>query len=265
MRRWSTWSSGDRDCGWAFDGAGSLQSWLRTEAGYSDRDAHRLADTARKPAQMVETHTAWRRGDFTGGQVDLVVMAASRKRLPVFVTLDAKIVEVLTGADITETKAAIRRLSGLIDDIVDDGSGGNNPEVRGNRVHLSQTLDGRWKLSGDLDAETGDLLDTALRLAAPNDPEPDRSIPERHGDAVGTLAGYFLGNHDRDDVAAPRPVAPLPRPHVHVIIGPDGRAETDNGIRIPGSVVERLLCDARVNTVRFRDGHVLRTTPVLSR
>ena len=66
-----------------------------------------------------------------------------------------------------------------------------------------------------------------------------------------------MNNHDRDDLPAPRPGQRRNRPHVHVIIGADGRAETDNGIRIPNRVVERLLCDARVNTVRFHDGHVL--------
>ena len=159
----------DRDLGWAFDQASSLQGWLRAEARVGDRDACRLVHTARTMAAMTETHDAWRSGALSGGQVDLIVTAASRPRLPVFVKLDATIVEQLTGADIVETKAAIRRLAGLIDDIVHDGSDGNTPEVRGNRLQLSQTLDGRWKLTGDLDAETGELFQTALRLAASTD------------------------------------------------------------------------------------------------
>jgi hypothetical protein len=247
----------DRDCGWAFEGAGSLQAWLRTEAGCSDRDANRITDTARKLAQLLEVHGAWRRGEVTGGQVDLVMYAASSKRLPVLVQIDAAIAENLAGASIVETKRMMSRLAAMVDDIVDDGSEGGGAEQRANRLHLSQTLDGRWKLTGDLSAECGEMFDAALRLAATNDPECQQPPSERLGDAVGTLSGFVLDNHRRDDVAAPRPGQRRNRPHLHVVINPDGSAETDNGIRVPGGTVERLLCDAKVNTVAFADGHVL--------
>ena len=65
-------------------------------------------------------------------------------------------------------------------------------------------------------------LDTALRRAAPTDPEPAMTVPERLGDALGTVAEFFLNNHDRDDLPAARPGQRRNRPHVHVIVNPDG-------------------------------------------
>ena len=144
----------DRECGWGFDGSASLQAWLRTETGLNHR-----------------------RGDVTGGQVDMLVCSASGKRLAVYAQIDSPIAEALTGADVVETKRALRHLASMVDDLVNDGSEGDDPLVHRNVVRLSQTLDGRWKLSGDLDPETGELLDSLCGWPRRTTPTATTSAP----------------------------------------------------------------------------------------
>src|SRR5690606_33039729 len=112
------------------------------------------------------------------------------------------------------------------------------PPARGNKLFLSKTMNGRYKLNADLDPETGELLDTALNLTDSR----DLAVPadERRGDALRTVTEFFLTNHGTTDVTPPLAGQRRHRPHLHVIVKPDGRGETEDGTPIPKSAVERL-------------------------
>jgi hypothetical protein len=83
-------------------------------------------------------------------------------------------------------------------------------------VSLSSMLDGVWRLDGHLDALDGEILDTALRLAAgsDDDTEAPRTPAQRRADALVNIAKRFLDHEEQ-------PPARRNRPHVNVIVTRD--------------------------------------------
>ena len=74
---------------------------------------------------------------------------------------------------------------------------------------------------------------------------------------LATICQFFL-DHNTKAAAEPRPGRRAARPHLNLIVRPDGRGETEDGVPVPRSMVERLACDAVVNHVGIDDhGHVL--------
>jgi Domain of unknown function (DUF222) len=124
------------------------------------------------------------------------------------------------------------------------------PEPR-QHLHLSATLVGRWRLDANLDAETGELLATALRLAhSPDVPgEPTRSPATRRADALGEICRHFLDHqHSRRGGRH--------RPHLNLVLDIDhyqtlGRASATavDGTPLDHTTTERLLCDAALHRV----------------
>ena len=70
---------------------------------------------------------------------------------------------------------------------------GDHPEVRGNRVRLSQTLDGRWKLTGDLDpARVRRAVDLSLHKYCSVSKILAATCADKNGD------GRVVTSHDAD-------------------------------------------------------------------
>jgi hypothetical protein len=116
-------------------------------------------------------------------------------------------------------------------------------------LHVSPLLDGRYRLDGDLDAETGRLVATALRVAETRDGEddPPRTAPQRRADALGDVCRFFL------DHQATQPGG-RHRPHLNVVVDLDdliaGRPGHDiDGVRFDWPSVEELLCDSALHRV----------------
>ena len=114
-------------------------------------------------------------------------------------------------------------------------------------VHLSSTLGGRFELSGSLDAATGAVVATALRVASSDDSdaEPARTPAERRADALGDVCRFFL-DHQR------RSTGGRHRPHLNVIVDvaalADGLGgETPDGTPLDGLTLSALLCDSAVH------------------
>jgi hypothetical protein len=123
--------------------------------------------------------------------------------------------------------------------------------ARAQELHLSRGLDSQWVLDGNLNAETGELLDTALRLAATDEVEGDtpRSNATRRADALGDLARWFL-DHQQTHGGGRR------RPHLNIVIDWDhlvgdatATAETLSGTVFDAVTTGRLLCDAVLHRV----------------
>ncbi|HWC11964.1 MAG TPA: DUF222 domain-containing protein, partial [Acidimicrobiales bacterium] len=116
-------------------------------------------------------------------------------------------------------------------------------------LHLSKTLGGGCAFDGDLDAEGGAILATALRVAGSDDveAEPSRSPAERRADALVDLCRYFLDHQHH------RPGG-RHRPHVNVVIDYDDLVGGRGGQVVDGGPLERssieaLLCDCALHRV----------------
>jgi Domain of unknown function (DUF222)/HNH endonuclease len=149
--------------------------------------------------------------------------------------------------------------------------GDEDPSFVRRRLHVSPTVFGMVRIDGDLDAETGETVLTALRSVedawARSDAGPlDRSSAQRRADALGEVGRGYL---DRAD----RPVVAGERPHVSVTVGLDalrggGDAELDHAGPVGAGLARRLACDASVSRVvlgpRSEPLDVGRRTPVVS-
>ncbi|NLU82486.1 HNH endonuclease signature motif containing protein [Rhodococcus sp. HNM0569] len=108
------------------------------------------------------------------------------------------------------TVGGMRRVKDTLDATFDTGEVRHSERTDLNRFDLSRTLNGRYALRGDLDAESGELLQAALsKLSAPRpaddgtrDPRPPS---QRRADALTEVARRFLGAGLTGDEAGERP------------------------------------------------------------
>ena len=126
------------------------------------------------------------------------------------------------------------------------------PEERADQArttYLSQTLDGRWEMQGSFDAEAGQVIATAVRLATSPDTEaePPRSPARGRADALVDVCRFFLDHQ----TGAPRG---RNRPHLDVVIDYDDLVNRRPGRLAEGgylasSSIQAMLCDAGVHRV----------------
>jgi hypothetical protein len=180
-----------------------------------------------------------------------VVYNVSDRTAGLFADGELERVETMAELSVEQSAAWMRHWAAAARDLLQpDPADTDPPEDGPGEVYASKTLDGRMVLDGDLDADTAETFETALRLAEPRD--GNLSPAQRRCVALGTLSQSFL---DRNEKAAEaKPGRRSARPHVNLIVHPDGRGETEDGIPVPSTMLHRLLCDAVVNAVGV-DGH----------
>jgi hypothetical protein len=74
----------------------------------------------------------------------------------------------------------------------------DEPLSRAGRCTCPPVLDGRRHLTGDLDAEAGDVVATALRMATTRDVqgEPVRTASRRRADALVDVCRHYLDHRE---------------------------------------------------------------------
>ena len=224
---------------WDLDAATSMQAWLRDKARMSGGQAHRLVMAARRTRPLAVTRAAWESGALSGGQVE-VILANVRKDTDVFAEHEAELVPHMAAMSILETVEYMqewRRRVDALKDLPDE------PEPT-SKVFLSNTLDGRGALNGDLDADDHLVVSTALRVATVKDleGEPKRTAAEARADALVAVSQFFLDNQHSKPGGRHRP-------HVNVLmdLGWEGRGV--NGPVLNKETLERIVCDCAFHRV----------------
>jgi hypothetical protein len=195
--------------------------------------------------------------------VDAVVANVSERTAEVFAEGEAERVDAMAGLSVEQTAVFMRYWNAAARDRLQPDPGADGHGADGDadgdgepgELFASKTLDGRMAVNGDLDVDTAEALETALRLADCGDPAI--AAPQRRCMAMGTVCQYFL-DHNRRPAAEAQPGRRAARPHLNVVVRLDGRAETEDGVPVPRSMLQRLACDAVVNAVGVDEaGHVL--------
>lgn len=118
------------------------------------------------------------------------------------------------------------------------------------RIHLSQTFEGMGRLDGWLDPEGFAFVKAALDAATPPPGQADRRTPaQRRADALVDLARLALDSGNLPESGGEKP-------HLTVLVdlavitgtGP-GICETEDGVVLPRSTVERISCDSSVSRI----------------
>jgi hypothetical protein len=230
---------------WEVDGATSMTAWLADRAGMVRRRAAGWASRSRKLARLPVTARAYADGVLSSGQVEAICANVDRETVELFADHEPELVPALAGLSADEVATAMRRWR---EHVTADRE--PKPE-RPQELHLSRGLDSQWVLDGNLNAATGELLDTALRLAGTDEVEGDvpRSNATRRADALADLARWFL-DHQQTQRGGRR------RPHLNIVIDWDNlvadaatTSETLSGTVFDTTTTGRLLCDATLHRV----------------
>jgi 5-methylcytosine-specific restriction protein A len=221
---------------WDLDAATSMHAWLRDQARMTPTAANRLVKTSRKLRVLPMTLEAWKAGGLSGGQVEVVVSTVGRH---VEHFDEEALVPLLAQLSLNETITAMQRWRERVD--AHDGPDDDIELDVPSRVHLSEALDGRGVLDGDLDADTNQLLKAALRLADSGD--LDVPLSERQGEAVGVVSKFFL-DHQQTRKGGRH------RPHINILHDLDtGTARYLDGPTISRQVLEEYFCDSAFHRV----------------
>ena len=236
----------DAESLWDLDAATSMTAWLRSAADMSRRDAGRLAMAAKRLRSLPATAAAWRCGELSSGQVDAVVAIVGQRHLDRFAEHEAALVPTLAPLAVESVARVMQAWKAKAEALDDQGDDDAEPE---RSLHLSQTMGGRYELSGSLDAATGDVVATAVRLASTDDvdAEPARTPAERRADALGDVCRFFL-DHQTTRAGGRH------RPHLNVVVdlaalelGRSGHSI--DGTALAGPAMAALACDSALHRV----------------
>jgi len=224
---------------WDVDAATSMVAWLRDRARMSGRDAQRLVTMAKRTRVLPVTCAVWAAGALSSGQVQEILHHAGAK-VAVFAEHEAAVVPTLVPLSILDTKTAMREWRARAD--AEDGGTSEAGEAASS-VQLSPVGD-RYALSGDLDAEDGAIVATALRVAESRDDEGETRTPaQRRADALVDVCRFFLDNQTTK-------TGGRHRPHVNLIVDlEDFSGGIAGGARLAMSVLERYCCDSAIHRV----------------
>ena len=229
----------DAEQRWDDDAATSMVAWLRDQARMLPRDAQRLVTLGHKTRVLPETRDAWMSGALSTGQVQTIVRHVGKK-IAVFAEHEAALVPTLVPLSIIDTDEVMRSWRTHAD-AEDGGTPGEGEPA--SSVRLSPVGD-RYALSGDLDADDGAIVTTALRVAESRDDEGETRTPaQRRADALVDVCRFFLDNQTTK-------TGGRHRPHVNLIVDlEDFSGGIVGGARLAMSVLERYCCDSAIHRV----------------
>ncbi|MCZ7533854.1 MAG: HNH endonuclease [Acidimicrobiia bacterium] len=122
------------------------------------------------------------------------------------------------------------------------------------RFSMAQTWDGMWHLSGELDPETGSLVDTAIRsiadrenLAASREDSTDTRYPwQRRADALGDLCSFWLSNSDKIGTSGGSKPTLIVTAGIESILGLKKELPSIDGLVFDPDEMRRIICDSAV-------------------
>lgn len=230
------------------DGAVSMASWLRWKCGLSGGAARRQVKVSRDLPHMPATTTAFEEGDLDLTRVDMLVSARGVDPGVFAATEDA-----LVDAAREQSHRDLRKVIAYWRQAADGPRELEREQKlhQRRRLHLSQTLDGMFRLDAELDPESGEVVRTALAaLAEPaaKNRADDRTPSQRRADALVELCGFALDHKDL-------PQRGGRRPHLTVLVSLEtleGRlghtAELGDTVITPRTAL-RLACDANITRI----------------
>lgn len=235
---------------WDAAGATSMTAWTADRGRMARPRAAVTTRVARLVSQLAVTAAAWADGRLSTGQVETICSFLNDTIVEVFARHEAALVPVLEPLTVPEVAATMRAWRANLE-------GPDPAPAAASSLHASRTFAGRTRVDGDLDADTGEVLLTALRVAmlgAPDTEDPPVLSPaHRRADALGDICRFFL------DHQSAVPQGQRHRPHVNLVFdmvpatdGPGfaiGEARSVDGHPIDGITAGRYLCDSLIYRV----------------
>ncbi|HEX4015142.1 MAG TPA: DUF222 domain-containing protein, partial [Frankiaceae bacterium] len=183
----------DRSCEYASDGAASTCAFVRGVSGESPAWASKRVNLGRALAdRMPVTGKTWSAGDL--GLDHAQVIAATVRDLPhdLALAIEGFLAEQAARLTVTELKIVAAEVLAAAAPEQSDKDAASKRAAQ--RLCLSQTLDGMWRLDGWLDAEAGLIVAAAIAsFTRKPDPEGDprtETAPSRRAEALVQMARH---------------------------------------------------------------------------
>ncbi|HEX7165444.1 MAG TPA: DUF222 domain-containing protein [Acidimicrobiales bacterium] len=222
---------------------------VTAEAGMSRRDAGRVATRAKRMARLPAMSAAWRDGALSSAQVDAVLAVFTDTTAGLLGEHEESLVPTLSSLPANDVTRVMREWRARA---VAELDAEPAIDTRERRLHVPPVGDA-WAIDGTLDADSGAIVATAIRLATTTDApgEPARTAAERRADALVDICRFYL-DHQRVRPGGRH------RPHLNILVDVEKleagrRGETVDGMAIAADTIARLLCDSvahRVVTAR---------------
>ena len=223
---------------WEMDGIVSPSHWLAWKAGLSSAHAQQLVTVAKRRGELPVTFAAFDAGELSLDQVVPIATRAPR-------WADAELCGFAKLATVTQLRRVLRSYDFPPDPTAD---GDDQPAERSEPVELLSLWHGdggRWELRGELDADHGAILNTALR-------EAQDALFQRDGTVASKVEALVeIANRSLDTVTDP---ARRDRYRVHVHLDMDNTMIDGLGYRLPAWLRDLICCDTILSTVNQQGG-----------
>jgi hypothetical protein len=228
-----------------FEDAGYLSAAALLRAhGDSPGGASRRVAESRDLERHSVVAEAYATAELDGPRVSLL-LAAARVDPELFSRDEQMLIDTVGGLKYRDARRALDYWKQAADRQASDADAEHLHERR--HLHVSETLGGMVRLDGELDAEGGATVLTALRsLTDPQqlDPEDHRSPAQRRVDALVDICADHLAH-------GATPVVGATRPQVSAVVSvqalagqPGVPCELDDGPVISPESARRIACDA---------------------
>ena len=240
----------DRSGMYALDGAASTQAFVRQISGESDGWVSKRVQIGRALAdRMPVTAKTFEAGELGLDHAHVIVQATRDLQADLASDLEAFLAQ--HAAPLTPKQLRVVAEELVAAAAAPEESAEQTAKKRaGQHLNLSETLDGRWRLDGWLDAEAGLIISKAIAefLRKP-DPDGDvltESIGHRRAEALVQMARHASAHAEScNGEGGGRHTVIVGLSHQALIDGL-GTAGTPDGQRLPAATVRRMACDAGI-------------------
>ncbi len=241
--------------------------WLRSTLRMTGRAASSIVRQGRGLLRMPEVAKAASEGSIPPEVVEMLDRA--RRRHPAeFPHHEFVFADIATYLDPREMRMAVSHWEQQID--YPSAVARTRAQRQRRRFSINQTWDGMWAVSGELDPETGSIVNSAIRsVAEPTslDAHDHRQPWQKRADALGDLCEHWLRSGESGSSGGVKP---------HVTVTVDAQAlfglrqrlaVMDDGVVAP-ETVQRIACDSTIVRMLLDDsgspvdvGRATRTIP----
>ena len=225
--------------------------WLQENLRLTSNAAYAQVRTARQLDDLPRTAAALRRGELSSQHVSVICRAMEEVRKT---CMDPSGVEheLVEAGRRMDPRSLLRHWHQLRYQ-ADQAAGLAAEEERRRRswLFLRETWSGSYQIEGELDAESGAALKTALApLMKRRSPDDERPPSERRAQSLGELARRRLDAGDLPERGGERPHLVLVADVATLRLEPGSRlAELNWGPLVTGETVRRIGCDAAITPV----------------
>ena len=229
----------------------SASQWLQSELHLTPHGAYAQIRTARQLDLLPHTAAALARGDINAQQVTVICRAMEQvpKTTMEPSDVEAMLVEAGRRMDPRELHRSWQQLRYQEDQ--EAGLSAEQAQHQRRWFTLRQRWNGSYRLAGDLDAEGGTVLKTAMEsLMGPRLKGDDRTAEQRRADAVVELARRPLDAGELPSRGGQKPHLTLVSDLATLRLEPGSPlAELDWGPLVTGHSARRIACDAVITPV----------------